>query len=626
MSLEIPDIPSPEEKKAISALFAPSPTQISLAREPEVSGWSISEKAPNPFGFTLKTWINREISRPTQARNIDFSFRAPNYIRGDALTGPIVWDFLKKDYATIFPHIPQAQMGEMIHWVHRSLFTIIQKSQPKDLQKDIQKAFLSASDAEKLILANTLGTLLNQYTYNNSTYSGQQKYLTANNEDVLWAFQQAVRTGKSVEAGMCIEIHTLISQTLHSIGIPSVVISTIQSDGLSREWVKHGVSFHKIGNIYVINDYGKNYIGRTRDEVVEKYEKVNKIASIRHYITDADGKIVGTMQTPRWALLDTTFASRTFESFMTWEPLPDGVVVEAYSSGGQKVGGIEVRKHFWPVYIQGKSGKTWIPGTRDTLAYRVIWLGIEGSPLKNVRISAEANAWKWSMTFSGEESLAGRNNFFSASAQVLYSPIRDDSTQVGMWLWASMTTQYSNSTTLRDALRKSISQDLPVYGDTALWGISEVNAWMKIRQKISWSTTLEAQVSDTMTLGTQNLGDPNKWPIRPTVVDHKISLSGWVETRLGTTGVAWQIGMTSSNTEHILDLNFRAKQWLWDIWVSLQKVWWKWDFGSPNSTSVWASIWYDIDERMRLKAEIKRKTTPWVWPVTSGGVTLEQRF
>ncbi len=77
-----------------------------------------------------------------------------------------------------------------------------------------------------------------------------------------------------------------------SWGIPAGTM-TVSTGGV---W--HVVAILDIDGKKVISDYGKIYTAKTMEELIDTYAIGNKWAVLKNYITDANGKIIGHIDTP----------------------------------------------------------------------------------------------------------------------------------------------------------------------------------------------------------------------------------------------------------------------------------------------------------------------------------------
>lgn len=551
-----------------------------------------------PLDLRLNLSVRSHAISPTNASYHNLT-SSPNYMIGQSFLPNQSFYDLRNEYQNLFPWIRPDQLTRTIDGVHIWLYGILRNSQPRNIQADIVRTFSTSTPEQKLILANTLGNLLGEYTYNVSVNTGVQPYITANTEDVFGAFQEAIRTGHPVEAGMCVQIHTAIAETLHGIGIPSALVQVIKTDNGSG-WALHAVTMMQIWGQYIITDYGKTYVGWNRDEAIKKYEELNQVSSIKHFITDQSGKIVGIMQTPRGKLLEETFSARTLDSFLRDGKLPDGVTIEAYGSRGEIYFGIEARKHLWDFYIKGKAGKSLITWTPDSLTYHSVWVWMDTEITTGLRVWWEYNVGTWDMTFDGKKSKYAKNQFQSSSLQASYKILDTGTTKIEAWVgWDN----------IRQLKWKSQTWEVAWNWARQIGGQSRVRSWIQLSHISETGTRYFGSMGASGEVDNKNLGDSNRENPKVKIVDPKRSTTLGFDTYIDWTKVGSLMSTTRSNISKVVELSLSFERWVWSGDISWKKTQGRWTFWSPESREIWGNLWYKINDSTSLQAGFQKRKT-----------------
>ncbi|MBI5508119.1 MAG: hypothetical protein HY903_05145 [Deltaproteobacteria bacterium] len=281
-------------------------------------------------------------------------------------------DALAAGYQQLFPSsgLSQEQIACQIAATQYKLGFILQHSDPAAIQANLVAQFGRASDLEKVIIATTLASLMSDYNYDGAFYDGV--VVDSSTAEMLAALRQSIRTGQKTPEGICSDIHLAVAQVLESLGIHSGAATV----------AGHVINIFRLDSgTVVINDYGTLYTGRSMEEVLRQYETYKGKVSLWYYLTDANGRIRGRVQTPLGEVLDNSVSPRkVMERFLNGETLPAGTRVDVVNDRGQLTGDAEAVGQFFGA-LKGRlaAGDKIVDGHQ--VAYTVAGLGFESEHL-----------------------------------------------------------------------------------------------------------------------------------------------------------------------------------------------------------------------------------------------------
>ncbi|MDH3324941.1 MAG: hypothetical protein OEL89_04850, partial [Candidatus Peregrinibacteria bacterium] len=225
-------------------------------------------------------------------------------------------------------------------------------SQTKDIQEYLKEELNGLKEEDILKKVASILKEISQKTYNKTTEGDFMK--TASDKktsDILSDWQKAVISGEKEESGVCGGIHKVGLDLLTDQGIDAG-LGTVTGHTFTVGRLENGKLF--------IIDYNKTYTGNNLKDLFRAYEKKNGTFAILHYITDKDGNIIGSLETPIGEFLKEKFyAEQTFSDFVFNEKAPErGVKILAKSKNGEFVGGVKAREIFKNNFsIHGEIGK-----------------------------------------------------------------------------------------------------------------------------------------------------------------------------------------------------------------------------------------------------------------------------